>query len=105
VAYFSALGIVTLQIYIHIFLIFIIFDSVDKLPMNRDDLKIVKFIKIAILMLPISVVIRFLVKPNDLKKAEYDEMKIKKGGVYLVVYFIAIVLLLFVLMIAFSKSQ
>jgi hypothetical protein len=55
-------------------------------------------------MLPISVVIRFLVKPNDLKKAE-SEMKIKKGGVYLVVYFIAIVLLLFVLMIAFSKSQ
>lgn len=104
IPYFSALCAVVLLIYIHIFQLLIIFDSVNLLPMRKDDLRIVKYGKVALFLLPIFFLVAYLIKPRDLRKAVYDEEKVRKGGIYLVVYIIFSILLLFVLMFVFSKA-
>jgi hypothetical protein len=102
IPYFSALCAVVILIYIHIFQILIILDQVDAvLPLNKDDGRILKYWKLAVFLFPIFLIIAYLVKPKDLKNASYDDNKIKRGGIYLVIYSIASFILLFVL--AFVK--
>jgi hypothetical protein len=72
--------------------------------MRKDDLRIVKYGKVALFLLPIFFLVAYLIKPRDLRKAVYDEEKVRKGGIYLVVYIIFSILLLFVLMFVFSKA-
>ena len=103
IPYFSTLCAVVMLIYIHIFQLLIVVDGVDLLPMDKDDTRIMKYGKLAIFLLPIFLIIAYLVKEKDLKFASYDMVRVKRGGVYLVLYIITSVLLLFVLMFAFSK--
>lgn len=102
IPYFSALCAVVFLIYIHIFQILIILDAVgDILPMNKDDTQITKYWKLALFLLPVFLIVAYLVKPKDLENVSYDENKVKRGGVYLIVYSIISFILLFVL--AFAK--
>ncbi|MBN8785242.1 MAG: hypothetical protein J0G98_19440 [Terrimonas ferruginea] len=104
ISYFSALCVVVLLIYIHFFQILILFNQVDAvLPMNRNDDRPVKYLKLAIFLLPVFLIISLLVKPKDLKNSSYDERKVKRGGFYLVIYSITSFILLFVL--AFLKRN
>ena len=104
IPYFSALCAVVMLIYIHIFQVLIVLDKVDLLPMKKGDTRIDKYWKLALFLLPIFFIISFLVKPSDLKNLTYNEEKVKRGGVYLVMYIIFNTVLLFALMFAFSKS-
>lgn len=102
IPYFSALCATVFLIYIHIFQLLIILDKVNLLPMQSEDIKIVKYLKLAAFLLPIFFVVGFAVKESDLKTV-YDEEKVRKGGTYLIFYIIFSVILLFVLMFALGK--
>lgn len=98
IPYFSALCAVAFLIYIHIFQLLMIFGKVGWIPIEKDDLRIVKYGKFALFVLPIFLLIYYLVKPSDLMSLEYDKDKIRKGGIILIIYIIANLALLFVLM-------
>lgn len=104
IPYFSALCAVVFLIYIHIFQILIILNSVDDmLPLNKGDTRITKYWKLALFLLPFFFIVAYLVKPTDLQNVSYDEGKIKRGGIYLIIYSIISFVLLFVLAFAFAK--
>jgi energy-coupling factor transporter transmembrane protein EcfT len=103
IPYFSALCAVVFLIYIHIFQLLIILDRVSLLPMKKDDLRIEKYGKVALFLLPIFLIVAFLVKPSELKALNYSDETVEKGNVNLVIYIISTILLLFTLMILFSK--
>lgn len=104
IPYFSALCATVFLIYIHVFQVFIVLDKVNFFPMRKDDLKIIKYGKLALFLLPIFILVSYLIKESDLKHLEYDEKQIKSGGTFLVLYVILSVVLLFALMFAFAKK-
>jgi hypothetical protein len=104
IPYFSALCAVVFLIYIHIFQVLIIFNKVDDiLPMNEHDARITKYWKLALFLLPIFFIVAALVKPKDLENLSYDERKIRRGGIFLIIYSITSFVLLFVLAFIFEK--
>ena len=88
IPYFSALCAVVFLIYLHIFQLLIIFNGVNLLPMNSSDNKGIKYLKLAGFLLPFFLLIALLIKEKDLRNVVYDEDKIKRAGVYLVIYII-----------------
>jgi len=104
IPYFSALCAVVFLIYIHIFQLLIILDKVSLLPMQKNDLRIEKYGKLALFLLPIFLIVAYLIKPSELKTLQYDSEKVRKGGVNLIIYIVANIILLFVLMFALSKA-
>lgn len=106
IAYFKALSAVAFLIYFHIFQILIIIGQVDNvIPINEGDFQITKYWKMALFLLPIFLLLYFLIKPQDLQDLEYDESKIKRGNIYLIVYCISSFILLFVLAFIFAKRH
>lgn len=100
IPYFSSLCAIVLLIYLHIFQVLILLDKVDEvLPMKSDDERGIKYFKLAVFLLPVFLVVAFLVKPRDLKDMQYDEQKVKWGGIYLILYAISSFTLLFVLIL------
>lgn len=105
IPYFSALCAVVLLIYIHVFQILIILDKVDAiLPMKEDDDRVVKYLKLGFFLLPVFLIVYLLVRPKDLENASYDESKVKRGGIYLIIYSIISFILLFVLAFIFLRK-
>src|SRR5688500_18447309 len=87
IPYASALFATVLLIFIHIFQILIIFDKVDTvLPGNQNEFKIIRYLKMAIFLLPIGLFVGFAAKKRDIENMEYEEGLTKKWGRYLVLY-------------------
>lgn len=105
IPYFSALCATVFLIYIHIFQILIVANAVDVLPMKKENSRVLNYGMLALFLLPIFFVVSYLVKERDLRNQHYDESKMKRGGIYLVVYAITSFILLFVLMFAFTTSN
>lgn len=94
------------MIYIHIFQILIVLDKVDDIfPLKAGDDRFTKKWKMALFCLPIFLVVAYLVKPKDLKRATYDEDKVRRGGTYLIIYGITSFVLWIVLMYVFAKVK
>lgn len=100
--YFSALCAVVMLLYIHLFQLLIVLDIVDWLPFAKTDTRDEKFVKMALVMLPFFLVVFLLVRPSELRALQYDPETTRKGGIRLVIYGILNIILLFVLMMAFS---
>jgi len=97
IPYFSALCAVVFLIYLHIFQLLILFNGISLLPMNPNDNKGLKYIKLAGFLLPVFLIIGLLVKEKELKNADYAEAKVKRGGMFLVIYIVLSFSLLMVL--------
>lgn len=105
IPYFSALCAVVFIIYVHIFQILIVLNRVNVLGLNKaGDMRIEKYSKLALFLLPVFLIVAFLVKPNDLKELSYEDDKIRRGNIYLIGYVICNFLLLFLLMFAIPKK-
>jgi len=103
-AYFKALGVIVLLIYLHIFQILILLGVAQPLFATfKNDLQITKYGKMAIFLLPLFLLIYFLVKPKDIKDLKYDHSKIKRGNIYLITYSISSFILLFALAFIFAR--
>ena len=104
--YFSALCGVVFMIYMHIFQILIVLNKVDDvLPLKAGDDRFTKKWKLLLFLLPVFLVVTYLVKPKDLKKATYDEDKVRRGGIYLIIYIITSFVLWFVLAYVSAKVK
>lgn len=105
-AYFSALCAVVLLIYMHVFQILIVLDKVDEIiPLKKDDDPDIKDLKMGLFLLPFFLIVRYLVKPKDLRVAKYDEDKVRRSGIYLVIYCILSFVLLFALAYVFARIK
>lgn len=104
IPYFKALGAVVFLIYLHIFQILIVFNLVETaIAINKNDLQITKYWKIAIFLLPIFLIVYSLIKPKDLRNLKYEDNKIRRGNIYLIIYSISSFILLFILAFLFAR--
>jgi hypothetical protein len=104
IPYFSALMATVFLIFIHLFQLLIITDKVDLfLPTDRDELRILRYAKAALFLLPIALFVGLSVKKSDLAAANYEDSFVKKAGAYLVLYIVLSVSLLFALIVAASS--
>ena len=74
------------------------------MPTDGRQTKIAKWIQMALFLLPIYLLFRWLIKEDDLKALTYAEQKIMKGNIWLVIYIIVSVALL-VLLILYKKGK
>jgi hypothetical protein len=86
--YLSTTTFLAFLLYIHIFQIFAIFNLTSLIPTDGNELKVANWLKMAMFMLPMFLIIIFLIKKEDLVNAHYDEKKVKRGYVYLIAYVI-----------------
>ncbi|HYD21461.1 MAG TPA: hypothetical protein VEB40_08305 [Flavipsychrobacter sp.] len=105
IPYFSALLATAFLVYIHIFQVLIILDKVHLLPMRMDNERIVNYLKFALFLSPIVIIISLLVKKQDVMEAAYSARKVKTGSILLLVYIIVNVVLLFVLAALIPAEQ
>ncbi|WP_430898089.1 MULTISPECIES: hypothetical protein [unclassified Paraflavitalea] len=105
VAYFSALCAVVFLIYLHIFQFLIILDKVSLLPLRNNDPRIVKYLKLFLLSIPVYFLLSYLVKEGDLKALKYDSEKIKKWQIFICIYLFANLLVLFLLAFVFAEVK
>lgn len=104
VAYMKTLASMVLLIFINIWILLIFFNKTDLIPVTVNDQKGIKYLKIALYTLPFFLFFILFVKERDLKLANYDEGKVKRASMLLLIYFILSVILLFILMFVFAKA-
>lgn len=86
--YLSTLSVVMFSIWLHYIQLILLFNKIDLIPLKRTAAKDENLLKTLLYILPIALVIVILIKPKDLQQANYDEDKIRRGGIYLVIYYI-----------------
>ena len=98
IPYFSTLCALVMLIGLHVFQILVLFDKTSLLPTSTGNARAVNFLIIALCLLPIFLLISRLIKKSDLQEMHYEEGKIKKGNILLILYIVAsIALLLFLI--------
>ena len=104
IAYLSSLLALVILFVIHLFQIMILFNLMNLVPTDGRQTKIANWIQMALFMLPIYLLFRWLIKEDDLKALTYGEQKIKKSNIWLVFYIIVSVALL-ILLILYKKGK
>lgn len=103
IAYLSTMLAMSLLFYIHLFQGLILFGGTNIVPQGSKS-EIGTWVKMAIFLLPIYLLLRWLIKESDLKASAYDEEKTRKGNIWLVIYILLSVTLL-VLLILYKKGK
>ncbi len=104
IPYFSTLCAISLLFFLHVLQLLIIFDAMDYFPISGNESRILRYGKIALLSIPVFLIISFLVRPKEVRNMSYDEAKIKKGNILLLLYVLAAVVLLFWLLTTVRPS-
>ena len=100
VPYFSTICALTLLVFFHVMQILILTDTVNQFINYKpsDDL-LTKRLALLWIMLPIGLLLYFLLPQKLLKTLKYDELKVKSGYIYLIIYGIASFAMIIVLAI------
>lgn len=105
IPYFSALCAVVFLFYVHVFQLLIVLNKVYILGLNNKEyLRIEKYGKLALFLLPVFLLVSLLVKPGDLIIMRHSEEKIERGNKFLVMYVVGNISLLFLLMLLVPKK-
>ena len=88
---------------IHLFQVLILFNVMDFVPFDGNKNKIGNFFKMALFISPFFLLFSLLIKESDLKKLHFEENKINKGYIWLIVY-IVISFALLVLLILYKRG-
>ena len=84
IAYESGIAILILLLYINISSIIGLFGANDVLvPYNDSDSKVVQYLKTAIVLASVYIVLALLFKKKDIKNLEFEKRKIRKGYFFL----------------------
>jgi hypothetical protein len=86
IPYFCTLLSLTLLFYLHLLQISILLTRMGIIPINNADGRTVRFGKMALIMLPIFLVFLALIRKSKLKLMRYEERRVKKAYVFLLVY-------------------
>lgn len=97
IPYFSTLCAMVMLFGLHVFQILILVNKNGLLPTNNNRFE--NFIKIIVYLIPVFLLFTYVIKRSDLQEMNYDEGKIKKGNIVLIVYILASIALLVVLML------
>ena len=96
-AYISTISILVLLIYVHVFQFLAILNLTQWVPTDGSQLKITNYFEMGIFMLPIFLILIILIRKKDISNCQYDEKKIRKGYVILIIYMILSFALLMIL--------
>jgi hypothetical protein len=102
IPYFSTLLSLTFLIFLHLLQIVILLTRMGIIPINNGEGRMVRFGKMTLIMLPIFLLFLALIRKSKLKLMRYDERKVKKAYVFLVVY-IVLSMALMIFLILFRK--
>jgi amino acid transporter len=84
--YFSTLLSLTILCFLHLLQIFILLIRMNIIPMNNSGDRMERLRRATLLMLPIFFVFLALIRKSKLKLMRYDERKVKKANILLVLY-------------------
>ena len=86
----------TLLSCLNILAILVLINQSNILPSFDAQHRVAVFFKIALFILPISLLYFLIIKKSDLEKMQYDKDKVKRGNIYLLLYFLLSICLLVV---------
>lgn len=99
IPYFSTLCALVMLAGLHIFQIIVLFGYQNSIPTNVNNTRVENFIIVAVCLIPIFILMAFLIRKSDLQAMSYDENKIKKGNILLILYIVSSVALLLLLVL------
>lgn len=88
IPYFSTLCALVLLFYIHLIQLLILLNIVNIIPIQDGNTNVGKFFKMALFLSPIFFLFVTLIKKSELQSMQYEEQKVKKGNIYLIVYIV-----------------
>jgi hypothetical protein len=100
IPYISTLCALVMLLGLHLFQLLVLFDKVDLLPTSGKNTRAENFLIIFLCLIPIFLLMAFLVKKSELQQMNYEESRIKKGNLFLIIYIIASIATLLLLVIA-----
>jgi asparagine N-glycosylation enzyme membrane subunit Stt3 len=89
IPYVSTLCALVLLLLIHIFQILVIFNIMYLLPLGGSKIGLVglmRYVQFLIIIAPLFLLFSLLLKKKELKALHYDERKIKRGRIALIIY-------------------
>src|SRR5579863_3065630 len=100
IPFLSTLCALVMLIGLHLFQIAVFFDNTNWLPFINIDNRGQRFFSIAIFLIPIFLVVAFFIRKAELKTMFFEESRIKRGNIFVVIYIIASMVLLLLLIIS-----
>jgi len=104
IPYFSTLCALVMLIGLHVFQILVLFNKVSFLPVSSKNTRAENFLIIALCLLPIFLITAAIVKKSDLQEMTYEEAKVKRGYMFLILYIVLSIALL-LLLIFYRKGR
>jgi hypothetical protein len=104
IPYFSTLCALVMLIGLHVFQILVLFNKVSFLPVSSKNTRAENFLIIALCLLPIFLITAAIVKKSDLQEMTYEEAKVKRGYMFLILYIVLSIALL-LLLILYRKGR
>jgi amino acid permease len=99
IPYCSTIGALAMLFYLHLVQLFVILGTMNLIPGDSTDTRLIKYFKIALFFLPIFILFSLLIKKRELQEMHYDDNKIKRGNFFLVGYSILSISLTIFLMV------
>ena len=99
VAYIKTITTIIFLLVMNFISVLILTNQTTILSLIRSDRKWLQYVKIAIALLPLFLLLLVQIKNRDLKSLEYPTEQIKRGNSFLIIYIIVSFILLFGLLI------
>jgi len=104
IPYFSTLCALVMLIGLHVFQVLVLFNKVTLLPVSSKNPRAENFLIMALCLLPIFLITAAIIKKSDLQEMTYEEAKVKRGYMFLILYIILSIALL-LLLIFYRKGR
>ncbi len=90
IPYFSTLSALVMLLILHLFQISaILFKGGSFLPSSTNNTRSENFIIVVICLFPIFLLMKAIIKKEDLQQMHYEQSKIRRGAIFLIIYMIA----------------
>lgn len=91
IPYISTICALVMLLILHIFQILAIFNCMDLLPATKAEPgipRLIKYLETALITSPLFLLFILLIKKSELQGMHYDEAKIKRGYIFLIIYIV-----------------
>ena len=88
---------------LNVFPILMIFNLMDVLPSFSKEHRLLSYFEYFLFLLPIITLFILLIRRSELEKMNFDDAKIKRGNIFLLIYFFLLLALL-VFLIWYKKG-
>lgn len=88
IPYFSTLGAMVMLFYIHLVQLLILLNMINIIPIRNSDTHVGRFFKMALFLSPLFFLFAAFIKKSELQTMQYNEQKVKKANIYLIIYIV-----------------